>query len=135
MPLLALADPAVRNVQVNIHNDTQNIIELKNFSASRLFASTRISEEKIPAHTAEYNAVFFTSFDKEAISAQMNFMLNGKPMIMMWEINLGFGGPGGSKSHICGVVKDGAGHLERDYCDIPYVDNGVLYIDFVFDQE
>jgi hypothetical protein len=130
IPFHALADPAVRNVQVNIHNNTDHFIEIKSFESSRIFASTRIGEAEIGPQTSEFNAVFFTSFDKEPIHAGINILLDDKLMKLMWQINMGPGGPDDFKAHLCGVVKDPPRPDDQSHCDIPYVEGSILFVDF-----
>lgn len=129
-PILAFADPAIRNVQVNIHNNTEHVIELKSFESSRIFASTRIGEENIGPQTSEFNAVFFTSFDKEPINAGINILVNEQSMKLMWQINMGPGGPDDFKAHLCGVVKDLPLPDDKSHCDIPYLQGNILFVDF-----
>lgn len=125
---IASADPAVKNVQINIHNNTSHAIEFHSFDTSRLFASTQIDQQKIPPASSKLNVIAFTSFDHGPISAGMNILIDGEPMKLMWQINMGYNEPNAPKSHLCGVIKDNGVHHE--YCDIPYVYQDTLIVDF-----
>lgn len=127
---IALADPAVQNVKVNIHNSTKYTVEFISFDASRIFESTRFAQESIPPSTSVDNAILFTSFDQEAISAGVNVVINGEPMKLMWQVNMGYDDPDAPKFHICGVIKDNNPRVDHEYCHIPYVVGNTLMVDF-----
>jgi len=128
--ITAFADPSVKNVQVNIHNSTQHTVEFLTFDSDRIFASTRFAEPSIAPSSSVDNAIFFASFDKEPMIAGVNVLINGEPMKLMWQTNMGFGGPDDPKFHICGVIKDNKPRIDQEYCHIPYVTGNTLVIDF-----
>lgn len=130
---MAFADPAVDNVQVNIHNESQHSIDFISFDSNRVFINTHIDEQRIAPYTMKYNVIRFNSFDKGPISAGVEVLINGEPMKLMWQINMGINKPDAPKSHMCGVVKQNDPHIYREYCDIPYVDSGTLIVDFHID--
>jgi len=126
----SFADPAVKNVQVNFHNDTAHSIEFISFDSSRILASTQFGEESIEPYVSVDNAIFVTSFDNEPMSAGVNALINGEPMKFMWHVNMGIDSPDAPKFHICGVIKDSPDQMDYEYCHIPYVVGNTLMVDF-----
>lgn len=126
----AMADPAVQHVQVNIHNNSRHMIELRSFDSERIFESTAFINHSIAAYSSVNNAVLFSAFDKRESVAGVNVLINGEAMKLMWQANMGFDGPDAPKFHICGVIKDGDSVPKQEYCDIPYVVGETLVIDF-----
>lgn len=130
LPAIASADVAVDRVQVNIHNDSQDVIAFQSFDASRIFTHTHIIQNEIAPNDSVEKAIMFHSFDKESIRAGTDVMVGDEPMTLMWQINMGVIGPDADKFHICGVIKDRESDLNQEYCDIPYVQDGTLFVDF-----
>lgn len=130
LSLPALADPAVNKVQVNFHNNTAHEVEFISLDSSRILASTRFSQESIPANASEDRVIFTTAFDKEPMTAGVNALVNGEPMKFMWQVNMGAGSDQEVKFHLCGVIKDNLETLNHEYCYIPYVVGSTLMIDF-----
>jgi hypothetical protein len=134
LPLLAVADPAIKNVQVNINNYSEHVVALKSFNASRIFAKTVISAESIAPFSSENKALMFYSFDYDPMHSGLDILVDGQLKKLMWQTNMGMGGSEDPKSHLCGVIKDLPQTESHDYCDIPYVEEGVLIVDFHLNQ-
>lgn len=127
---LAFADPEVKNVQVNFHNDSRHTIKLQKFDASRIYENVTILGSEIAPFSSTDNVIQFFAFDTYPMTVQIPAVFNDEAVIFMWQTNMGYALPGGEKFHICGVIRDGKQQPEREYCDIPYVIGDTMYIDY-----
>jgi hypothetical protein len=128
---IALADPAVKSVQVNIHNDSNHEVMLQSFTASRIFENANIQMQTISPNTAIQKAITFDAFDSLAMTVNIPILVDNEKMQLMWQTNMGFDAPDAEKFHICGVIKDNQNTAKHEYCDLPYVVGETLMIDYI----
>lgn len=129
---LALADPAITAVKINIHNNTEYAIELQSVDVTRIFAHMRFSDPVIPSFTSVEQAASFKSFDTHPMTVHIPIVVDGVSMKLMWQTNIGYLAPDNHKMHLCGVVDQDEKNSRQARCTMRHAGNETLILDYTF---